>query len=172
MLRETQLKSRNYQRILKQLKLCDISGGVWIDAGCGRGSYTFPLASLADKVVAIDNNPYNISFLKSSLPSNSNIEVFKKDFTYEVWHEPVDGMLFGFSLHYDPTPQKALQKAFTQLKPDGTIVILDYVRTDPVPWVPFPLPIFKLRSLLEEVGFYQIETIHQNNRFYIVQGRK
>lgn len=128
---------------------------------------------MVHQVIAIDNNPYNISYLKAQLPSISNIEVFEKDFTQEeFWTELVDGVLFGFSLHYEPTPINALENAFKQLKPEGAIIVIEYMRKDPVPWVPFPLPIFKLTPLLKSIGFSQIETIFQDNHYYIVRGRK
>jgi hypothetical protein len=46
------------------------------------------------------------------------------------------------------------------------------MREIPVPWVPYPLTLSKLKSLLVSIGFYQITTIYQNNRFYILQGKK
>lgn len=158
---------------MKQLQLSGISKGIWVDAGCGRGTYTFPLATLASQVIAIDKNPYNISFLKAQLPPITNIEIYEKDFNQETFfHELVDGVLFGFSLHYEPTPIIALQNAFNQLKNNGTIIIFEYIREEPLPWVPFPIPKFKLNKMLKKIGFNQIETILQDSRFYIVRGRK
>ena len=57
------------QQIVKQLKRCGISGEVWIDAGCGNGTFTFPLASIIDKVIALDTNKHNLSYLESKKPS-------------------------------------------------------------------------------------------------------
>ncbi len=162
-----------YQRILNQLEMSGISKGVWIDAGCGRGTFTFPLAELAARVIAIDKNPYDISFLKAQLPSTTNIEAFEKDFTKELlFHEFVDGVLFGFSLHYELDPLKALQNAFNQIKTNGAIIIIEYIREEPLPWVPFPVPKFQLIRLLKKIGFSEIETILQDSRFYIVRGIK
>ena len=56
-----------FQQIATMLKRCDIQGGLWIDAGCGNGTFTFPLATLADQVIAIDKNPNNLSYLVSLL---------------------------------------------------------------------------------------------------------
>jgi SAM-dependent methyltransferase len=150
-----------------------ISKGIWIDAGCGRGTFSLPLAELAARVIAIDKNFYDISFLKTQLLSTSNIEVFEKDFTKEpLFHELVDGVLFGFSLHYELNPLKALQNAFNQIKTNGAIIIFEYIRDVPLPWVPFPVPKFKLIKLLKKIGFSEIETIVQDSRFYIVRGIK
>ncbi|MFX1284259.1 MAG: class I SAM-dependent methyltransferase [Promethearchaeota archaeon] len=150
-----------------------ISGGVWIDAGCGRGTYSFPLAMLASQVIAIDKDPYDISFLKTHLPQKSKITVFKKDFTKDhLSHDLVDGVLFGFSLHYSPNPIKAIINAFNHLKPSGKIIIFEYTHEVPLPWVPFPIPKRELISLLEKTGFQEITIIFNNTRFYIVRGKK
>ncbi len=165
--------SVKYQKILKQLKQSGISKGVWIDAGCGRGTYTFPLATLASQVIAVDNNPYDISFLKSQLPEQTNIIVSEKDFTRDLlFHDLVDGILFGFSLHYEPTSAVALRNAFNHLKLNGNIVVFEYTREKPLPWVPFPVPKKKLIPLLEKTGFQEINTIINNSRFYIIGGKK
>lgn len=146
---------------------------MWIDAGCGRGTYTFPLATLASQVIAVDNDPYNTSFLKAQLPHPTNIIVSQKDFTKDQLHSDiVDGILFGFSLHYQPNPTNAIKNAFNHLKPNGNIVIFEYTREDPLPWVPFPLPCKKIELLLGQNGFTNLEVISQNVRFYIIRGKK
>ena len=155
------------------MQLCDISKGVWIDAGCGKGTYTFPLATLTSLVIAVDNNPYNISFLKTQISQTTNIKAHKKDFTKEQLHTSlVDGVLFGYSLHYQPNPTEALKNAFNHIKPGGLILIFEYTREEPLPWVPFPIPERKMTSLLETIGFNEIETLFHNSRFYIIRGKK
>jgi SAM-dependent methyltransferase len=158
-----------FKRIRKQLQLCGISKGFWIDAGCGRGTYTLPLATLASLVIAIDNNPYDISFLQAQLPQKTNIIVSKKDFTKNLlFQDLVDGVLFGFSLHFGPNPLNAILNAFNHLKPGGNIVIFEYTREEPLPWVPFPVPKKKLIKWLEKTRFQEIDTILQNTRFYFL----
>ncbi|MFW9904094.1 MAG: class I SAM-dependent methyltransferase [Candidatus Thorarchaeota archaeon] len=167
------LRESKFKRIQEQLQLCGISRGVWIDAGCGRGTYTFPLATLTSLVIAIDNNPLNTSFLKAQLPHPTNIIVNQKDFTKDKLHSNlVDGILFGFSLHYQPNPRKAIRNAFNYLKPRGRVVIFEYTREDPLPWVPFPVPKKKLILLLKKTGFNEIETKFDDSRFYIILGKR
>ncbi len=167
------MKTRKDERILKQLRKCGISNGVWIDAGCGRGTYTFPLATIATQVIAIDKNPYDLSFLKSRLHSVTNIVIHEMDFNQNLpLPELVDGILFGFSLHYEPTLSRALHNAFNQLKSNGIIIVLEYIQQEPLPWVPFPVSKVKLIELLSRIGFDKIDTIHQSRRFYIVRGIK
>jgi ubiquinone/menaquinone biosynthesis C-methylase UbiE len=155
------------------LTLSDISGGTWVDCGCGRGTFTFPLSSLASRVIALDKNSSNISYLKSQLQPNANIEVYEKDFNNEsLYHELVDGVLFGFSLHYHPNPNKALQNAYEQLKLNGMVIVFEYSRSSPLPWVPYPISKQKLSSQLKNVGFSRIKTVLEKRRFYIAQGVK
>ncbi|MFX0151491.1 MAG: class I SAM-dependent methyltransferase [Candidatus Hodarchaeota archaeon] len=150
-----------------------MSNGTWVDAGCGYGTYTFPLSTLASKVIALDVKPSNISYLKSRLSSETNIKALIKDFNHDSYaSEPVDGVLFGFSLHYHPNPSLALKNAFNHLKSQGYLIIFEYQRIKPVPWVPYPLPLNKLLSLLESIGFFKVNVVFSTNRFYIVQGKK
>lgn len=167
------MRNRKYERILKQLKKSGISEGVWVDAGCGRGTYTLPLSTLATQVIAIDKNPYNVSFLKSQLPSGSNIAVYEMDFNKDLhFSELVDGFIFGFSLHYEPTLSRALNNAFNHLKPKGKVIVFEYIQPKPLPWVPFPVVKEQLMESLLKIGFYKADIILQDKRFYIIRGLK
>ncbi|MHA2033142.1 MAG: class I SAM-dependent methyltransferase [Candidatus Kariarchaeaceae archaeon] len=147
-------------QIVKKLKNCGISGKVWIDAGCGNGTYTFPLASLVSNVIALDTNRNNLSYLESKIPSGVNIKTKLFDFNNPFWYEvPVDGVLFGFSLHYDPIHEKALKNTYLQLKPEGQLVIFEYSSEKSVPWVPYPLTIKTLTSILEKLTFQSIQIV-------------
>ena len=159
-----------FQQIATMLKRCDIQGGLWIDAGCGNGTFTFPLATLADQVIAIDKNPNNL------IPQ-------QVDFNNSKWYEQlVDGILFGFSLHYHPIHQIALSHAFNQLKKGRTIIIIEYASETPVSWVPYPLPEKKLISILTELSFINIQLVESlssrrkstfwNNASYILKAEK
>lgn len=131
------------------------------------------MATLVSRVIAIDNNRSDISFLRAQLPQKTNIIVSEKDFTKDVLSQDfVDGVLFGFSLHYQPNSIPALRNAFNHLKPNGSIIIFEYTRDKPLPWVPFPIPEIKLTESLKKIGFREIETIIQKRRFYVIHGKK
>ncbi|MFW9998043.1 MAG: class I SAM-dependent methyltransferase [Candidatus Odinarchaeota archaeon] len=158
---------------MKQLQACGISGGTWVDAGCGWGAYTLPLSTLASKVIAIDKNRSNVSYLKNLPSLPGNIEIHTKDFNSEHFcDEPVNGVLFAFSLHYQLDPDLPLKNAYRQVISGGTIIVIDYTRTKPVPWVPYPLPRKEVVNLLESIDLTQVETVFENKRFYIVRSRK
>ncbi len=149
-----------FQQIISLFKTCEINGGIWIDAGCGNGTFTFPLATFVDQVIAIDKNHNNLSYLESRKSTEKNIITRHTDFNKPNWyHLLVDGIFFGFSLHYHPNHKIALSNAFNQLKKGGTILIIDYASGTPVSWVPYPLPEEKLRSILKDLSFINIKLV-------------
>ena len=165
---------RNFDHNLSQLKLCEIKGGTWIDAGCGYGTYTFPLSQIASKVIAIDNDVRNIESLKTQIKKNKrlNIEVIQQDFNSRLYHSTVDGVLFAFSLHYQHAALVPIKIAYQQLNLGGKILIFEYSRSEPLPWIPYPKPISRITSILIEIGFSSIKKIYENHRYYILRGAK
>jgi ubiquinone/menaquinone biosynthesis C-methylase UbiE len=152
----------NFQELVTRLKKIGVTKGVWIDAGCGNGTYSFPLASLSSQVVALDKNKNNLSYLESRITSETNIITKQFDFINPDWFEQlVDGVLFGFSLHYDPTHRKILENAYQQLKKGGRIIIIDYSSPVSVSWVPFPLPSEKATSILKSLSFSDIAVVEK-----------
>jgi ubiquinone/menaquinone biosynthesis C-methylase UbiE len=166
----------NFEQIVEQLKL-------WIDAGCGNGTYSFPLSTLVSEVIALDKNKNNISYLESKITSKINIKTQHFDFSKPSWNSTlVDGILFGFSLHYDPEHRIALEHAYQQLKPGGKLVVIEYSSEKAVPWVPYPLPKEKLIKMLKSLSFFTINVIQTlsprrkgfqwNNASYILTAHK
>lgn len=173
----------NFEQIVEQLKQCEVQGGVWIDAGCGNGTYSFPLSTLVSEVIALDKNKNNLSYLESKITSEMNIWTQHFDFSKPSWNSSlVDGILFSFSLHYDPEHRIALEHAYRQLKPGGKLVVIEYSSEKSVPWVPYPLPQEELISILETISFITIKVIQTlpprrkgfqwNNSSYIVNAHK
>lgn len=161
---------KEYQNLLK----ANISAGRWIDAGCGRGAYTIPLSGLVDSVLAIDQNTSKLSNLQNKLEllEITNIELKHADFRNKLvlTDGDFDGVLFTFSLHYASNllflteflEQKVQQRNFK-------IIIIEYTRTIPVPWVPYPCPPNKIEKLVEALDIYEIDNKYQNNRYYIIE---
>jgi len=149
-----------FPKIVKQLERCDIRGNIWIDAGCGNGTFTFPLATIVFMVIALDTNKHNLSYLKSKSSPELNIKTKLFDFNNPSWYKsPVDGILFGFSLHDNPIHKKSLENAYLQLKSGGRLVVFEYSSEKSVPWVPYPLPLIKLISILKEINFQDIQIV-------------
>lgn len=147
-------------QIVNQLKSCGISGKVWIDAGCGNGTFTFPLASMVSKIIALDTNKHNLSYLESRISSEMDIQTKLFDFNIPSWYEnPVDGILFGFSLHDNPNHKKVLENAYFQLKEKGKLVVFEYSSDKSVFWVPHPLPLNRLIPILDNLAFQDIQVV-------------
>ncbi len=151
-----------FQQIVEQLKQCKIEGGIWIDAGCGNGTYTLPLSSIVSQVIALDRNKNNLTYLESKISTETNIIPQQFDFNRPSWYKHVvDGILFGFSLHYDPVHETALDHAYQQLKKGGKLVIIEYSSNSSVPWVPYPLPLKKLIPILKNLAYEDIKIINE-----------
>jgi ubiquinone/menaquinone biosynthesis C-methylase UbiE len=149
-----------FSQIINQLERCDIRGKVWIDAGCGNGTFTFPLASMVSKIIALDTNKHNLSYLESRISSEMAIETKLFDFNIPSWYKtPVDGILFGFSLHDNPNHKKALENAYFQLKEKGKLVVFEYSSDKSVFWVPHPLPLNRLIPILNNLAFQDIQVV-------------
>jgi ubiquinone/menaquinone biosynthesis C-methylase UbiE len=134
---------REYSKSSENLLRTKISGGFWVDAGCGTGAYTIPLSSMADSVLAIDKNKSSLNYLENILITEkiSNVSISQADFTNLDLsrHQNLSGILFAFSLHYQPNLQ-FLDQIFDQIKRlNFKIVIIEYTRRIPVPWVHIPV---------------------------------
>ena len=169
-------------KIDEQLERAGIKGGTWVDAGCGTGAYTFALADHATKVIGIDISLREIDILKEHINKFSNhyihkhnakIETRIQDFNESHWlEELVDGVIFTFSLHYQKDRHLPLRAAWNQLKPGGMVIIIDYDRTDPVPWIPIPFPFKEAIKVVRESGFTNTTPRHLDERFYILSAEK
>ena len=169
----------NYGKIEHDLLQVGPLEGIWIDAGCGNGTYTIPLANFVSEVIAIDQNKNNLLYLKSLLSQEKNIIIQQHDFNEPNWYdEVVDGIIFGFSLHETSRHKQVLTHAYNQLKTNGKLIVIDYSSDIAVPWVPYPIPLSKLTNLLEETSFQNITLVKQtpprrkgyywNNASYII----
>ena len=168
-----------YSKILKEdkalnnLRIAKVSGNIWIDAGSGDGAYTIPLAQIVSRVIAIDQDNDRIDRLQALAKQKhlSNIQFFTENFSHiHLEVEPLDGILFAFSLHYNPEPYKAIANLQKYLTPGGVIVIIDYDRIDPVSWVRFPINKTFAQNLLWQAKTQTIEELFHNSRYYILKG--
>ncbi|MHA2106054.1 MAG: methyltransferase domain-containing protein [Candidatus Hodarchaeales archaeon] len=168
---------RNYSKALKNLELLNLNKGTWIDAGCGEGTYAIPLSLFVDKVIALDTNLRDLKTLDNYMKDNkiTNIEPIIFDFNnkFKNLFNNVDGVLFSFSLHFQKDFGSTLNNSYEILKENGgRIVIIEYERKIPVPWVPYPITEEKMIKLLEDAKFDNILRVFKNGRFYILEAIK
>lgn len=65
---------------------------------------------------------------------------------------PYDGVLFANVLHFTRRAVDVLASAAQLLKPDGRVVVIEYERRMPNPWVPHPLSLEKLADVARRAG--------------------
>ena len=161
-----------YEKEKENLLKAEIKKGHWIDAGCGHGAYSIPLSQLVDFVTAIDINRKALEHLQKVINKShiSNINLIQGDIRELDNYKLIDieGILFAFSLHY----QKDLEFLLNLITKIGNkqlrIVIIEYTRTTPVSWVPYPYPPQKLMNLLNKNDSLELGLRFQNNRYYIL----
>ena len=139
--------------------------GTWADVGAGSGTFSRALAELVGPggaVIAIDRDERALARLEAhgteSDTAFAPITAITGDMHDLAFLMPlkendaVDGFLFANVLHYTRTPEAVLAQAAALLKPDGRVVVIEYERRMPNPWVPHPLPLARLAAVATRAG--------------------
>ena len=131
--RNLQTDYRTLQPILKK-------GMTVLDIGCGTGAISKDIAHLVGpegKVIGIDNTEKFILSGQQTYQDVGNLTLLHKDiFEFEPT-EKFDLIVAARVLQWLTTPQKALRKMKSWLRPNGQISILDYNHQD-LDWAPAP----------------------------------
>ncbi|HET9328179.1 MAG TPA: class I SAM-dependent methyltransferase [Candidatus Eisenbacteria bacterium] len=150
----------------------DRSKASWADLGAGDGMFTLALASLlvpGSCIYAVDRDSRALSALsRRAKDSEADIKVIpiRADFTKPFeWpgleDEQLDGMLFANALHYVHDPAPLLGRLVSRLKPGGRVVVVEYDRRDPNPWVPHPIPSRDLPSITRDAGLSEPKEVRR-----------
>ena len=148
---------------------------VWADLGSGDGTFTLALADLLARgsiIHAIDRDGSALEQLTSSA-RGVRIEKHVADFT-RAWpiDRPLDGILMANSLHYIRDQESLLRKLAKRLTPQGRFLVVEYDKTFPNPWVPYPLNAKILPELFAAAGYSQCQMLgtrpssYQRGRMY------
>lgn len=132
--------------------------GTWADVGAGTGTFTRAMAELIGPegvVYAIDRDEGALAELPTFPGSRSaagRISALRGDMHElpeidELREVQLDGVLFANALHFTRKPHAVLADAAARLRPDGHIVVIEYDRRMPNPWVPHPLPFDRLADV-------------------------
>lgn len=151
-------------------------GGTWADFGAGRGTFTEALAALLGeqgRVIAIDRDPDALRDLKqlAARAHGADIEVASGDLLQldsipALRERLLDGALFANVLHYVAEPGLVLARLRDYQHPQATVCIIEYDRTSPNRWVPYPLPPHKLAASARSAGLSDpIEIGRKKSRF-------
>ena len=131
----------------------------WCDLGCGNGTFTLALAQSlvsGSTIYAIDLDPRALG----EIPDQYHGVAVRKvlgDLRKPTFNLPsVDGILMANSLHFIQDQHGFLRRL---LSVTSCFVIMEYERSKPSPWGPYPVGFEKLRQLFSEVGVERIEKL-------------
>jgi SAM-dependent methyltransferase len=149
-------------------------GGDWADVGAGDGTFTRALAELLgpqDTVYAIDRDQRAVADLqrlagpagRDAVRADRNetggarITALRGDMQElsalaGLDGVDLDGILFANVLHFTNEPAAVLAQAAGRVRPAGRIVVIEYDRNKPNPWVPHPLPFDRLADAARRAG--------------------
>jgi len=101
------------------------------DLGAGEGTVSQMLAQHARQVIAVDNSEKMVAYGRQLAKEHGFMNL---DYRLGDMEEPpvesgsVDVVLFSQALHHAQKPKKALEAAYSLLKPGGQVIILDLLK--------------------------------------------
>jgi SAM-dependent methyltransferase len=131
----------------------------WCDLGCGSGTFTTALAQLlapGSMIHAVDLNP---GALEDVPDQYSGVEIRK---TLGDIGSPslrltaVDGILMANALHFIQEQQAFMRRL---LSVTDRFLIVEYERSKPNRWGPYPVGFERLRQLFTEAGVERVERL-------------
>jgi SAM-dependent methyltransferase len=137
------------------------TGGTWADLGAGTGTFTRALASLlgpGGTVYAVDRDARALRALERSASraseSGAAIRTLVGDFTAPMKLPPLDGALLANALHFVPYDRQAevLGRVAASVANGGPVVVVEYDRRGPNPWVPYPIALAAFAALARDAG--------------------
>jgi ubiquinone/menaquinone biosynthesis C-methylase UbiE len=142
---------------------------IWADLGCGDGTFTTALASLLapESVIhAVDKNRRALRQLPAVF-SEVNIQPRQANFVVDAlpfYH--LDGIIMANSLHYVARQAVFVSQIRKLLKPDGSLLVVEYDTKASNLWVPYHLAFDQLADLFLPAGFSTIQKLGTRNSIY------
>lgn len=126
-------------------------GKVVLDAGCGSGRWTYALASLGAKVVAVDLTEEGVEVTRQATAGFENVTVLQAS----IFHLPFKPLSFDFVvswgvLHHTPDTKAAFGRLVPLIKKGGGGYIMVYEKHNPVKFACTDLLRRILRNFSEE----------------------
>ncbi len=149
----------------------------WVEFGAGYGTYILALHQINRNVmiVALELDLKRLYFLNELIETQNlnNVQLLRSDFfNPSLRAMTFDGVLLANVLHFSPNPYELINEARHILKNKGSILIVEYSVTAPLPWVPYPLPKQKIVKLLKAAPFQDINLLAEDNRAYSITAKK
>ena len=127
---------------------------IWADLGAGTGIFTQALQEILPEestIYALDKSPM-VLYRLPQLPHKKLI-VIDGDFTKTMELPKLDGVVLANALHYTQDHTSTLQNILHYLRPQGTLIIVEYEQNQPnPPWVPYPISFQRLGKVAESLN--------------------
>jgi trans-aconitate methyltransferase len=143
---------------------------VWAELGCGKGLFTYALATLLRPGSFIHAVDRCRQIIKPSF--NGNRIVFHPlHFNEDILpFAQLDGILMANSMHFVEDKRTLLSRLKKLLRGDGQQVTIEYELDKGNAWVPHPVPQAFLKAQLRESGFTDSCVVGERQSVYA--GRK
>jgi hypothetical protein len=131
----------------------------WCDLGCGGGTFTIALAeSLAfgSTIHAVDLDQRALGGIPDQYHGVTIRKVLGDLRSPGLRLPPVDGILMANSLHFIQDQRLFLRKP---LSVTARFLIVEYERSRPSLWGPYPVGFETLRELFSETGVQRVEKL-------------
>jgi trans-aconitate methyltransferase len=144
------------------------SSQIWLDLGCGTGTFTYALAELlpqTSKIYAVDQYPQH---LQQVAGSNVAIEFILSDFESldMVVDESITGIMMGNSLHYVRDKKRFITELLKRFPAIQQMIIIEYDTKAANQRVPYPVTFLQLTELLEKTKFMEVKKIAERPSVY------
>lgn len=117
-----------WERYFADVDLSELHGRIGLDAGCGKGRYSYYTAQMLRGLIALDGSPA-VAAAAGNLASSPNTIVVKAD----LLDPPCAASQFGFIsclgvLHHLTDPPEGFRSLVRLLAPDGLLLVYLYSR--------------------------------------------
>lgn len=135
--------------------------GVWADLGAGIGTFTRALARILDAgstIYAVDDDARAVAALRAwAAKANARVIAVKADFRQPLelpglGPSLLDGILLANALHFVADAESVLTQLAQRVRSGGRMVVVEYDRRAPGPWVPYPIHASRWPHLATSAG--------------------
>jgi ubiquinone/menaquinone biosynthesis C-methylase UbiE len=131
----------------------------WCELGAGKGTFTLALAQLlapGTMIYAVDFDQRALQQIPDQYDGVTIRKIIGDIESPSLRFPSVEGVLMANTLHFVKEPRVLLSKLASVA---NRFLIVEYERSRPHRWVPYPLDFERLRRLFAEVGMDQVEKI-------------